>query len=369
MIRSHMSSNNRMLTLAQTAIGDYRQEVLELIQSRLNDRFVVLCGKEYFDKTTITKVRLGSNLSFVNNFFFLNRRLLWQSGVFFPAIRSHGLILEFNPRILSNWIILILRRLLSRSTVLWGHAWGREGAISRTAWLRRLMRSLCSTLLVYTEQQKLEIIAEGKFHGNVVAAPNAIYREAQMQPAIGELYDSFIYVGRLVPSKFPDRIIPALVQANLFVSGARLIFVGEGPMKAELIEQADAYGVSEFVSFHGHVSDPIVLRQLYAKSVFSLSPGYVGLSITQSLGFGVPMIISRNEPHAPEIEAASEGVNSMYFQSDEPLSFSEILSTAWRDRSEWAKKRELISKICRENYSAEQMAKRIIESVFSNEQR
>ena len=52
-------------------------------------------------------------------------------------------------------------------------------------------------------------------------------------------------------------------------------------------------GIDRDVIFYGHVSEPSELRSVYGASVASLSPGYVGLSVTQSLGFGVPMIVSR----------------------------------------------------------------------------
>lgn len=46
------------------------------------------------------------------------------------------------------------------------------------------------------------------------------------------------------------------------------------------------------------------IYDVYANALVSVSPGYVGLSLTQSLSFGVPMLIAIDEAHVPEIDAA-----------------------------------------------------------------
>jgi glycosyltransferase involved in cell wall biosynthesis len=355
-----MSSN---ILLIQTAIGDYRQAVLEIIREKLGDRFTVLCGTHYFDLSTKTKVSLGGTLQLVDNRFFVGRRLLWQSNVVLEGVRSNHVILEFNPRILSNWLILLIRRLLSKKSVLWGHAWGRGGQHSTFSFFRRLMRSLSHSLVVYTESQKEEVCTEGTYSGKVIAAPNALYRISEMNPAVPMDCNCFIYVGRLVHSKHPERMIDAFATSKVYLDGGHLLVVGEGPLLEQLKAEVARLQLEPYVTFFGHISDISELRRLYARSIFSISPGYVGLSITQSFGFGVPMIISKNEPHSPEIEAASEGVNSLFFDHRNPNHLCQLFVDAWKARDVWIARRSPISTDCRERYSAELMAQRLISSI------
>ena len=98
-------------------------------------------------------------LTLVDNVFLWKRRLVWQRGVVRPLLAADVAILELNPRILSNWLILAGRRLRRRPTVLWGHAWSRSGARSRTDRIRDVMRRLGNVILVYTERQKQELLA------------------------------------------------------------------------------------------------------------------------------------------------------------------------------------------------------------------
>ena len=135
----------------------------------------------------------------------------------------------------------------------------------------------------------------------------------------------------------------------------RLIFVGEGPSSALLRSDAERLAPGRVV-FEGHVADPDRLSQLYAGALASVSPGPVGLSLTHSLGYGVPMIVARSEPHGPEVEAAVEGENAIFFEPETPEALEAALLEAARDVEAWVSKRALISEYCRHRYSAEAMA-------------
>ena len=111
----------------------------------------------------------------------------------------------------------------------------------------------------------------------------------------------------------------------------------------------------------GHLSDIDSLRDLYAHSIVSISPGYVGLSVTQSFGFGVPMLVSKDENHSPEIEAIREQENALYFNTDDLVSFRESVLKLLNNKEYWISKRPEIQSFCRENYSVEVMAQ-----VFTN---
>ena len=104
------------------------------------------------------------------------------------------------------------------------------------------------------------------------------------------------------------------------------------------------------------------MRQRYGRAFVSVSPGYVGLSIVQSLSFGVPMIYARGERHCPEIEAAIEQFNSQSVAPNTPQAFADALIEFARDRAAWSERRVRIADSCRGRYSAELMADRILEA-------
>lgn len=62
-------------------------------------------------------------------------------------------------------------------------------------------------------------------------------------------------VGRLTQSKRFDRMLNAFA-AGSFHQAYSLVFLGEGPLKDDLIRQAESLGISAFVHFPGYVENP-----------------------------------------------------------------------------------------------------------------
>jgi glycosyltransferase involved in cell wall biosynthesis len=218
------------------------------------------------------------------------------------------------------------------------------------------MRRLADGVIVYTQTQKRELV-EGHPRERVFVAPNALYPAVLMRPADPDpAPDSFLYVGRLVPSKKADVLLEAFLRVHQDLpSATRLVVVGDGPLLDQM--RARAAGVPQAaVELLGHITDAGTLHNLYRHAIAAVSPGYVGLSITQSLGFGVPMLIARDEPHAPEIEAAREGWNAVIYAPSTSEALAEVLLQAAREGCQHWPTRSEISAACRDTYSAEAMA-------------
>ena len=351
------------VVLLRPAIGDYRGPALEALRDRLDGGLTVLAGEADFAPTSRTGIAVRSQLQLVSNHYLAGRRLLWQRGCWRAVTGADVAILELNPRMLSSWLMLLARRALKRPTLLWGHAWPRSGRGARTDALRGRMRRLADLVIVYTETERREL-AELEPGVAVVAAPNALYRAAEIRPA--ELADppprSFVCVGRLVPLKKPDLLVRAFLEARPELpDDTTLTFVGEGPMRAGL--EAAAAPAGDAVRFAGHVSGGARLRELFEPAIASVSPGAVGLSIVQSNSFGVPMIVARDEPHGPEIEAARDGKNAILVDSDSSRALADALVAAATARDRWFAMRARIAAECAERYSVEVMAERMMEAI------
>jgi glycosyltransferase involved in cell wall biosynthesis len=351
------------IVIQQTTVGDYRQNFVDLLAEKLPN-LEIICGADYFYPSLKLGIRPRGYLKIIGNRFLFGRRLLLQPQLLPRVISAEIAVLELNPRILTNWIALIMRGMLLKKTVLWGHAWPRGGPSARTDLLRHLMRSLASTLVVYTESQASAL--RGRMpRKRVIAAPNALYkRETMSVDQTSAVRQHFIYVGRLVSEKKIELLVRAFARAlPTLPAGTKLLVIGDGPSRSDLERLVGQLNAADSVEFQGHVSDPARLAAEYARSIASVSPGYVGLSITQSLGFGVPMLISREEPHAPELEAAIERFNCVFFDSGDIGALAEAICLMARDRAEWIGRSESISEDCKRRYSAEHMAQRMYEAM------
>ncbi len=343
--------------ILQTVAPDYRKKLYQYINKEFGDSFAVYAGLEYFEPTVKTDTSVAG-LKKINNNFLFKRSFLIQTGMWKDVTRCKTLVMEMNPRILSNWAILITRKLLNKKTILWGHAWPRSGRQSKTDKLRKIMRDMGDSIIVYTKSQKEELLA-AEPHLKVNYAPNALYFKDEMNVSkteVSEDINNLIYVGRLTRLKKPKLLLEAFhkVLPQLH-NDINLVFVGDGEEKTGIEEYVVNNKLEDRVDLTGHISDYSKLADFYSKAFFSVSPGYIGLSVTQSFGFGVPMLVSRNENHSPEIEAVIENENALFFETDDLESFKNEILNIYVDKENWIKKRQSICDNCKEKYSINAM--------------
>lgn len=335
----------------------YRERCMRLLTSALGGDFQAFAGDRHIDATVRTGISHGMYAPVLNLRF---GGALFQIGGWSRVIKAEVAILDLNPRSLSAWILLLLRRGLGRRTLLWGHLHPRSGAGSRTKALREKMRSLGHGTILYGYDSVVPALTS--LPANPVwVAPNSLYDAEEMLPAqLDSDSNRFVYVGRLVGEKkvhLAIRAIERLVQAGRNVG---LDIVGQGEDESMLRDLAYELRVSANVTFHGQMADPVDLFNVYSRSVAALSPGYAGLSLTQSVGFGVPILVAREEPHAPEIELARLG-GVEFFESDDVDSLAQTMLGALEHAG--TQDRKALSERVRGAYSAAAMAEGLIRAL------
>jgi glycosyltransferase involved in cell wall biosynthesis len=347
---------NTVILLVQTAIPEYQVAVIQALQRRLGPSLRIVSGPEYFNESTSTAVSLADDnrVRLLKNVYLLGRRLVWQRGVLRGALAADVAIVELNPRILTVWATVLARRCLRRPTLLWGHAWPRRGPKARSDIVRHLLRQFGTRLVVYTQREARELRARMP-DAEIVAAPNALYAAADIGPAArtGASPTDFLFVGRLVAEKKPQLLLDAFQRAApRLANDVRLRFVGHGPLRSQLLKSTSPH-LRDRIDLVGPVTDREKLGLFYASAIASVSPGYVGLSLIQSLSFGVPMLIAHDEPHSPEIEAARPDLNARFFTANSEARLADALVSFAAQRDEWAGRRQLIADSCRALYSIE----------------
>jgi glycosyltransferase involved in cell wall biosynthesis len=220
------------------------------------------------------------------------------------------------------------------------------------------MRRLADAIVVYTDTQAREL-RERMPGAAIYAAPNGLYSRVLAESGSGAEPRDVVFSGRLIPAKKPGLVVDAFLAALPELDEeTRLVLVGDGPLREELEQRVPA-SVSGRVLFLGEVTNFEALRETYATALCSVSPGYVGLALIQSLWFGVPAIIARDEPHSPEIEAAVAGHNAVVIESDSVGAMRDALVQLTRERETWLERREAIASSCVERYSIESMVSSI----------
>ena len=352
------------ILIQQVVIPDYRLGFFSALRQELSDCEVnVLAGEEDFAITPRSSSEAWQFCEKIKNHFLLNRKLLWQC-ILLRAVRSDSVILNSNTRILSNWVILVLRKLLFKKTFLWGHTSGKN---ARLNYFRDLFVRLSSGFIAYTKSQKAYLESKNLV-GSVVSANNACLSASEcgfIEKPLDAL-NSIVYVGRLIEEKKVEQLICAFAQSvkkGTLPSDTALVIIGDG-LEREALERTVETEVIKNVFFKGHVIDSAQLKSIYSTAFASVSPGYVGLSATQSFSFGVPMCVSRDEFHSPEIEACIESFNTKFFETNNVDSLAEALSQLYSERNFYHSKRAEICQWTQENYSFESMAKSFMHLLF-----
>ncbi|WP_078555872.1 glycosyltransferase [Bacillus alkalicellulosilyticus] len=113
-----------------------------------------------------------------------------------------------------------------------------------------------------------------------------------------------ITAGRLVKQKDQQTLLEAFAKVNEQLK-SRLVILGEGPLKAELMEQVDRLQLSERVFFVGFQQNPYVYFN--QADLFVLSSIHEGFShvIAEALATGLP-VVSTNCKSGPK-EVLDEG--------------------------------------------------------------
>ncbi len=341
--------------ILQTCLPDYRLPLFERLVAAMPDARVY-CGRDYFTPSLALCTEPVSWRTYIENRYSFSRSLLWQVGVGDLTSDAEVVIAEFNPRVLSTWVLLLRRRLSGKRTLLWGHLWGRHGPQWLVRHIRLFMLQLSDGMICYTRSQQEELRHLLPGHPAWAAGNSCVTRAQCEVPPAPVQAPCVVYTGRLIKEKKPGILLEAFACAvPRLPADTKLLLVGDGAESSALRVRVAALGLERRVELPGHVSDPAKLRDIYARSAVAVSPGYVGLSAIQSMAFGVSVLVSRTEPHSPEIEACIDGKTSVYFETDNIEDLADKLTAFFRSDSPWHARRSDISRFVAEHYTFDGM--------------
>ena len=105
----------------------------------------------------------------------------------------------------------------------------------------------------------------------------------------------FIYVGTLIPRKYPDVVIEALVKSR--IKDFELNIIGEGSLYTKLCEQVNKYNLHGQVSLRGRIERSEIIKELDVSDVFIMisKDEVFGLVYIEAMARGCIVIASEKE--------------------------------------------------------------------------
>lgn len=180
--------------------------------------------------------------------------------------------------------------------------------------------------LDYYNVQYKSVISSTLRSSDFVELDNAV----QVEPV-------FLYLGYLRLAKSVDTLIYAVRELIDVYPQARLLIVGDGDQRANLMALTEHVGVQDNVSFYGHIDSRSYLREITHKASFfwfpSLSEGSPR-SVLEAISWGLPVL---STPVGSLPFSFQDGCDLLFFPFRDHKSLAEITSYLLENKKEYFK--------------------------------
>lgn len=310
------SSENWLVGLQQRVLPDYRAPFFETLAAQFPAGLSLfsaqpLSGEGINPPSMLRQLKhfQGKNLALfdpASPYF-----LCWQSGViaWLNQWNPDVLIVEANPRILSNRLAVKWMRRRGGLVIGWGL--GAPPLSGRLAWLRRMeRRSFLLSLdgiIAYSRKGAKEYQTLGIPQERVFVALNSVMPPPQEPPHKPSKHPDepmrVLFVGRLQKRKRVDLLLHACADLPQELK-PEVTIIGDGPARAEF--EAVAQQVYPKAVFTGDRRGKD-LEQYFINADLFVLPGTGGLAVQQAMAYGLPVIVAQGDGTQEDLVRPSNG--------------------------------------------------------------
>jgi glycosyltransferase involved in cell wall biosynthesis len=206
--------------------------------------------------------------------------------------------------------------------------------------LNKLRMYLCNradALIFYSDYPRFKYINFGSSKEKLFVAHNTVQIEDIIE--LNEYKKYFIFVGTLYKQKNIYELLNAyLLYIKKSINILPLVIVGDGPEIRKIKDWITDNFLEEFVLLKGSVYEQKELKILYQDAIACISPGQAGLTVLNSIAYGVPFVTSKNAITGGEIfnvihnetgiiyDGTVESLSEVMKKLSEDTSFTKFLS-------------------------------------------
>jgi glycosyltransferase involved in cell wall biosynthesis len=259
------------------------------------------------------------------------------------------LLIEHGARIDFAWTLLLTRRLPGVRRVLWTHGIESKelySGLPNTGTPGRWLQLWMADGILCYHPTTIAALSR-RFPGKPIsAAPNSTdgvpilaARDELLKVGRSELkrrrgLEAPYYLaalGRMLPNKLLHRIPRILMRVRDRVPGVCLLFLGDGPQRRRIVRSAVSQGLEEGRDFRilGDVREPRELTYWLLCSDLVVNPGYMGLTATDALFAGTPVVLAhagaQGPFHSPEWKYLRDGAGGIFARDRSDQAFADAI--------------------------------------------
>ena len=187
--------------------------------------------------------------------------------------------------------------------------------------LDRISQSICSASdasIFYVEKSKEFWKDTSLDMRKVFVATNTT--KVEHMEICPQFKNSLLFVGTLYKEKGIMTLLNAYKEAlPKMKEPLPLHIVGSGAEEVALRQYAEEIGISKYAIFHGAIYDEVVLASYFQRALLCVSPHQAGLSVSKSMGYGVPFVTHINAITGGEKYHITPSVNGLFYDNDTEL--------------------------------------------------
>lgn len=375
------ASHSISICILPTIVPNYRIPLYErLIQDR---RFstIIYSQKElpgYNVKYSHELIK--ANVRIVEYFYFKPFNLCFQILPIKEILTHDVIIVNGNPRVISDMLVGVLGLLLKKKIILWGmvksYKANRLNEVIRLWWYKRF-----KNIFVYNDYEVSTLRKEGFITHNIVGMNNGLdvkaIKKIVEKLSIEKIIEHKIQLGlkdkkiilsccRLDPKNNISLILDALPMVLEVHPDAHLLLIGDGPDRSTLATKVSQFKIEENVTFLGEIYEEKMLAPNFMCAKALVHPSSIGLTLLHAFCYSLT-VITHDRPHLhnPEIAALNNLVTGLTFEYGNSYDLAAKMIFILDNEDVAVQIGKNANELAERKYNSDVMASRLTEIIYS----
>ena len=217
--------------------------------------------------------------------------------------------------------------------------------------IRCFFYSKASALAFYTDYPIKKYAAMGIPEEKMFVAINTVAVSPKKEPVEK---DSILFIGTLYKAKGIQLLLDAYCKLQNKCKLPQLNIIGTGPDYDTIKSWIESNSLEGIIKLKGPIYGINEKAEYFARALACISPKQAGLSVLESMGYGVPFITTKNAITGGEMLSIHNGTDGLVLDSAEDI--IDVVENISNDPKRYMKMGELAKRFYNENTTPKHMA-------------